>query len=197
MNFLKKLFSNKLQSFSEKKVHKQEVNLSLDDLFVHNFIDKGGKFLYCTNSDEVQRNLIGILDENQWKNILCLDEKTLAPYTDALSIDISYDINKNAPVFTSCEHIISDSGSILFCSNQLKEKKLNELSNDFIVFAKTSQLVKDMGQSLSGIKNNYKPYIPTNISAIGNFTPDKDEDNFISTPNSNSKNLYLLLFEDL
>lgn len=197
MNFFKKLFSNKIESPKEKGIQKQEVHLSLDDLFVHNFINKGGKFLYCTNHSDVLNNLIGILDENQWKNITCLDEKNLANYTDALSIDISFDINNNAPVFTSCEHIISDSGSILFSSNQLKEKKLHELSTNFIVFAKTSQLVKDMGQSLTGIKNNYKETIPTNISAIKNFAPEKDEENFLSNPNSNSKNLYLLLFEDL
>ncbi|MEI6866217.1 LUD domain-containing protein [Flavicella sp.] len=196
MNFLKKLFSNKPKPSNEDALQKQEVNLSLDDLFVHNFIDKGGKFLYCTSAEEVIQNLIEILDENQWKNITCLDEKNLAKYTDSLSIDISFDINKSAPVFTSCEHIISDSGSVLFCSHQIKEKKLHELSNNFIVFAKTSQLVKDMGQSLSGIKNNYMENIPTNISAIKSFTPENDKDNFISTPNSNSKNLYLLLFED-
>lgn len=197
MNFFKKLFSNKFETSKEDTLPNQEVNLSLDDLFVHNFINKGGKFLYCTSAEEVTQNLIEILDENQWKNITCLDEKNLAKYTDTLSIEISFDINNKAPIFTSCEHIISDSGSILFCSHQIKEKKIPELSNNFIVFAKTSQLVKDMGQSLTGIKNNYKENIPTNISAIKNFSPENDKDNFISTPNSNSKNLYLLLFEDL
>ncbi|MDG1804682.1 hypothetical protein [Flavicella sp.] len=197
MNFFKKLFSNKIESPKEKNIQKQEVNLSLDDLFVHNFINKGGKFLYCTNKQEVLDNLVGILDENSWKSITCLDETNLADFTDSLSIEISFDINNNAPIFTTCEHIISDSGSVLFSSNQLKEKKIHELSNNFIVFAKTSQLVKDMGQSLTGIKNNYKESIPTNISAIKNFAPEKDEDNFLSNPNSNSKNLYLLLFEDL
>jgi hypothetical protein len=197
MSFFKKLFSNKLEAANEKNIQNQEINLSLDDLFVHNFINKGGKFLYCTSANDVLNNLIGILDENQWKNITCLDEKNLAKFTDSLSIDISFDINKDTPIFTSCEHIISDSGSVLFSSNQIKEKRLQELSNDFIVFAKTSQLVKDMGQSLSGIKNNYKDYIPTNISAIKNFTLEMDENNLISNANSNSKNLYLLLFEDL
>ena len=197
MNFLRKLFSNKLLSSDEKKIHNQEVSLSLDDLFVHNFINNGGKFLYCTSISDITSNLIEILDENQWKNITCLDEKNLAQFTDSLSIDINFDINKKAPVFTSCEHIISDSGSILLCSKQIKEKKIHELSNDFIVFAKTSQLVKDMNQSLTGIKNNYKDSLPTNISAIKKFSKENDEENFISHPISNSKNLYLLLFEDL
>ena len=86
MSFLKKLFSSKIESPKEKNIQKQEVHLSLDDLFVHNFINKGGKFLYCTTKNEVTNNLIGILDENQWQNITCLDEKKLALFTDSLQL---------------------------------------------------------------------------------------------------------------
>ncbi len=197
MSFFKKIFSSKITTSTEKEIKKQEVHLSLDDLFVHNFIDKGGKFLYCTTQEEIVNNLIGILDENQWNEISCLDEKNLASYTDALSIKVDFDSNTKHPIFTGCEHLISDSGSILFSSNQLKEKKIYELSQHFIVFAKMSQLVKDMGEGLTGIKNNYQNEIPTNISSIRNYKPTKDEDNYISTANSNTKNLYLLLFEDL
>lgn len=197
MSFFKKLFSGKLETPKEKSIKKQEVHLSIDDLFVHNFINKGGKFLYCTTIEEITNNLIGILDENNWNAITCLNEDKLSKFTDSLSIEIDYSINSQNPIFTTCEHLISDAGSILFSSNQLKEKKLNELSTHFIVFAKTSQLVKDMGEGLTGIKNTYNKNIPTNISAIRSFSLESDEENFVSTSNSNSKNLYLLLFEDL
>lgn len=197
MNFFKKLFSGKIETPKEKSIKKQEVHLSLDDLFVHNFIDKGGKFLYCTTVDEVIMNLVGILDENNWKSITCLNEEKLAKFTDSLSIEIEFDINSKLPVFTTCEHLISDSGSILFTSNQFSEKRIHELSTHFIVFAKTSQLVKNMGEGLTGIKNNCKESIPTNISAIRDFRPENNEENLSSAPISNSKNLYLLLFEDL
>jgi len=197
MSFFKKFFNTNKESSKEREIKNQDVHLSLDDLFVHNFIDKGGKFLYCTTLDEVSNNLIGILDENKWTNITCLDEKNLAAFNDQLSIDVSYDISRKTPVFTTCEHLISDAGSILFSSNQLKENKIYNLSQNFIVFAKTSQFVKNMGEGLTGIKNNFKENIPTNICAVRNFTIESDEDNFLSTGNSNSKNLYLLLFEDL
>mgnify|MGYP001349453950 CR=1 FL=1 len=197
MSFFKKLFSGKIESPKEKSIKEQEVHLSLDDLFVHNFINKGGKFLYCTSHEEVIMNLVGIIDENKWKIITSLNEKTLSQFTDSLSIEIDFDINSNTPVFTTCEHLVADSGSVLFTSNQLKEKKIYELSTHFIVFAKTSQLVKDMGEGLTGIKSSCKRSIPTNISSIRNFTLEKDEENIVSNPNSNSKNLYLLLFEDL
>ena len=46
MSFLKKLFKSK-ESTAENADKKPEVKLSLDDAFVHHFISKGGKFLYC------------------------------------------------------------------------------------------------------------------------------------------------------
>jgi hypothetical protein len=58
-------------------------------------------------------------------------------------------------------------------------------------------LVKNTGEGLTGIKTNFKGNIPTNISAIKNYNINKNDDNFLNYGNTNSKNLYLLLFEDL
>ncbi|MFC2109424.1 LUD domain-containing protein [Bacteroidota bacterium] len=196
MNFFKKLFKSP-ESSKDKEIKKQDVHLSLDDLFVHNFIDKGGKFLYSTSSEEIINHLINVLEENNWKNLTCIEENNLCKFTDQLSIEINSNFNSQVPIFSTCEHLIADTGSILLSSNQLKENKLNTLSNDFIVFARTSQLVKNMGEGLTGIKSNFKENIPTNICAIKNYTLEDDEDNYLTVGNSNSKNLYLLLFEDL
>jgi L-lactate utilization protein LutC len=197
MNFFKKLFNITTESSEEMEIHSHDVHLSLDDLFVHHFISKGGKFLYSTSPKEVAENLVAILDENKWTNITCIDELNLEHYLDQLSIEINDNPLLVTPFFTSCEHLISESGSILFSSNQLKEFKLNKLSQDFIVFAKTSQLVKNMGEGLAGIKSNFKENIPTNICAVKNYSLEDDENDFISVGNGNSKNLYLLLLEDL
>jgi hypothetical protein len=197
MNIFKKIFSGKTESAKTAEIKKQDVALSLDDLFVHNFINKGGKFLYSLTFSELSKNLISVLDENSWKNITCLEDEKLSRYLDQLSIEINDNTNKRTPIFTTCEHLISDTGGILFSSNQIKENKINMLTNDFIVFAKTSQLVKNMGEGLTGIKNNFKDNLPTNICAIKNFSPETDEENFLTTQSSNSKNLYLLLLEDL
>jgi len=196
MKILKNIFKKKQKTTSKNEIKKEDISLSLDELFVKNFIDKGGRFLYCSTLEEVSQHLVDILNENHWTCINCLDKKNLSKLTDALSIEIDDDKAQKKPVFTTCEHLISDTGSILFSSNQLNEIKISNLSDNFIVFAKTSQIVKNMGEGLTGIKSNFKENIPTNICAIKNFEPERDEDNFLSVENSNSKNLYLLLFED-
>ena len=62
--------------------------------------------------------------------------------------------------------MIANSGEILFSSNQLGSHKLASLSNNFIVYATTSQLVKNISEGLTGIKTNFRGNIPTNISSI-------------------------------
>ena len=193
MNFLKKLLNIPIKE--SKEVPKQAVNLALDDLFVHYFIEKGGKFLYCQQRNEVSENLKFILQENNWKGVTLTD--------DNLSVFVDHKINMHdhfqpeIPVLISCEHLIADTGNILFSSNQLKSVKLSNMPLNFIVYATTSQLVKNMGEGLTGIKVNNKKAIPTNISAIKSFNLNKKEDSFLNYGNSNAKNLYLLLLEDL
>ena len=196
MNFIKKLYKSYKKSSEDKLINEQEVNLSLDDSFVHNFINKGGKFLYCTTIDEVSNNLKYILQENNWKKLTCSDFDLLK-ITKKLDINIQQHSSEAIPFFTSCEHLIANNGNILFSSNQLGSNKLPSHSEHFIVYASTSQLVKNMGEGLTGIKTHFSGNIPTNISSTTNYKLEVEDDSFLSYGNSNTKNLYLLLFEDL
>lgn len=195
MSFFNKLF-HLVTTSKEKEVRKIEVNLSLDDAFVHNFVKKGGKFLYCTSKKEVSDNINQIIAENNWEEVVCLDKK-LNKFIKNTAVKISTNLKEGTPIFTSCEHLISDCGDVLFSSNQLKSNKLAALSDNFVVYATTSQLVKDTGEGLTGIKANNKGNLPTNISAIKSYVVKKNAENLLNYGNSNTKNLYLLLFENL
>ena len=194
MDFFKKLFNIPVKEDSD--IQKQEVKLALDDLFVHNFVEKGGKFLYCANKDEVVENFKKVISENNWNEIYLLNS-LLTSLCNKIGIHIVDSFKENTPVLTTCEHLIADNGDVLFSSNQLKSIRLKELPNNFIVFATTSQLVKDTGQGLTGIKSNSEESLPTNISAVRHYDINKTDDNFLNYGNNNSKNLYLLLLEDL
>lgn len=194
MSFFKKLFN--ISKDEKTFVEKQTVDLSIDDLFVHNFLKKGGKFLYCLKKDEVISNLENVLSENDWKELFLLNDN-LKFFLDQKVIKIKPKYLQETPVFTTCEHLVADNGDIMFSSNQLGSIRLSEFPKNFIVFATTSQIVKNSGQGLTGIKINHKHSLPTNISAIKNYEINKNDDNFLNYGNNNSKNLYLLLLENL
>ena len=91
---------------------------------------------------------------------------------------------------------MAHNGSILVCSHQIKEKKLDELPSNLIVFATTSQLVDSISEALKIIKERYQKNIPNNITTLKHFqqTPE-NKDDFLSY-GSASKNVYLLPLED-
>jgi len=161
-----------------------------------NFNNNGGKFLYCETIDEVQSNLEKIVEENNWKDKTALIlNKRFKEKFKAFNFNTTTKSEEADFLFTTCEYLIASDGSLLISSNQIAEKKLAELPKDFIVFATTSQFVETISTGLQGIKAQNKKNIPSNITTIKHFKVD-ETNNFLSY-GSSSKNLYLLLLEDL
>ncbi len=204
MSFFRKLFGHKskVEKTPTQNDHcskyMPEVSLPLDECFTINFKTNGGKFLYCENLDEIHHNLNAIIKENNWdtKNAFITDNQ-LSDKFKTFNFSITKDTHNKDYFFSTCEHLIASDGSILISSRQIAEKKLKELPNSFVIFATTSQFVDNIGEGLKKIKLKNKKKIPTNITTIKHFkTYNKDDNDFLSY-GSCSKNLYLLLLEDL
>ncbi len=172
-----------------------EETMPIDEKFTYNFKNNGGKFIYCEDWDDVLEAFDNIMLENDWyeQDVLCTDTNLISKFN---GFNLNFINNKTAQFFLStCESLVANNGSILLSSNQLKEKKLAELPEDFVVFATTSQIIENLSEGLRKIKYQSSNYIPTNITSIQNFESQKEKD-FMSSESS-TKNLYLLLLEDL
>ena len=171
------------------------VNLPVDELFTFNFKKNGGKFIYCENLSEVRDQFENILEENDWfeGDALCYDPK-LFSLLEENKLNFT---NPTQPNFflAGCENLIADEGSVLFSSNQIKQKKPNELPDNIVILATTSQILETKSDGLRVIKKKYDKDYPTNITTIKYFEKVQDED--FLTYGSSAKNLYLLLLEDL
>jgi hypothetical protein len=172
-----------------------EINLPIDELFIHHFKSNGGKFIYCENLNELAEQFLNILEENDWfeKEVACFDPKIMHLLDENRLI--YKDVKKPTFSFITCESLIADEGSILLTSNQIKQFKPHELTNDIIVFATASQILQNKNDGLSAIKNKYNKQIPNNITTIKFFK--KSTENDYLSYGSVQKNLYLLLLEDL
>lgn len=181
---------------TERSKYMPDPDTPIDERFTKNFIINGGKFLYGLNIDEIHTHFDNILLENDWyeKDVLCLDDNLRDVFK---GYNLSFGKKVTSSFFlTTCENLVADNGSLLVCSKQLKEMKLAELPANIVVYATTSQIVSTIGEGLRLIKNNYKGGIPTNITTIKHFQETPEEKNFM-TYGSSTKNLYLLLLEDL
>ncbi|TXK74971.1 LUD domain-containing protein [Mesonia sp. K4-1] len=202
MSIFSKILGFKSKSENEENSNQKdqskfmpEEKIPTDENFMINFKKNGGKFLYCSDKDEMLDAFYSILKENNWENskACCFDENLKATFKD-----FNLDFNKSSDssfFLSTSEYLIANTGALLISSNQIGEKKLNELPHDFIILAATSQLIDTIGEGLRGIKHKSKNRIPSNITTIKTFE-DKKESDFMSY-GSPSKNLYLLLLEDL
>jgi hypothetical protein len=199
MSLFRKIFGSNNDASDEENQSEYNTpkpsNLPIDDLFTFNFKKNGGKFIYCENLNEVREQFENILEENDWfeSEVLCFEPKL---YNLLDENKLSY-TNPTEPkfFFASCENLVADEGSVLFSSNQIKQKKPNELPDNIVILATTSQILESKSDGLRVIKKKYDKDYPTNITTIKYFEKVQEED--FLTYGSCAKNLYLLLLEDL
>ena len=171
----------------------------IEERFTKNFSENGGKFLYASTREECNDFFQKILDENNWnkKTILCFKSNLINDFFD----DINFETNKtnlnSNLLITGCEFLVAKDGSILVSAHQIKSYKIKDIPVNIIVLAKTSQLSETVSKGLEGIRIKYSNNLPSNITSIKNFNcEENDKLNFL-TYGTSSKNLYLILLEDL
>ena len=171
-----------------------QIDIYQDKVAVHT----NNQVIQFTVSDleEAQSNMIQILKENHWNNVMCFDQD-LKEFLTEINSAKTEKTHSNLPFFANCESLIASDGSIMFSSKQLHYKKLKDLPLNFIIFAKTSQITKDTRDGISGVRNRAEKNSPTIISSVKDYLPNKPETDFMNYDNTNSKTLYLLLLEDL
>jgi hypothetical protein len=200
MSLFRKFFGSGEESSEEENQSEfnrsaSDLSLPVDERFTFNFKKNGGKFLYCENLGEVKEQFENILEENDWfeSEVLCYEPKLFSMLDENKLV---YDKPTNPKfLLATCENLIAEEGSVLFSSNQIKQKKPNELPTNIIIYATTSQIVESTSDGLRMIKKKYEKDYPTNITTIKYFEKVKEED-FLHY-GSSAKNLYLLLLEDL
>lgn len=171
----------------------------VENKFTKKFSSNGGKFLYVIDLSECEEFLNKILNENSWneKSTLCFNNELKKQFFPNIDIKLNKtNINSNLFI-TDCEFLVANDGSILVSAKQIKSYKSNDLPNNIIVIAKTSQLSETLSKGLEGIRIKYSNNLPSNITSIKNFNKGNDENQNFMTYGSSAKNLYLILLEDL
>jgi len=203
-NFFKSFFRNKK---NEDETKEKELDYKylpkkdeyIEERFTKNFSGNGGKFLYASTREECNDFFQKILDENNWnkKTILCFKKNLIDDFFD----DINFETNKtnlnSNLLITGCEFLVAKDGSILVSAHQIKSYKIKDIPINIIVLAKTSQLSETVSKGLEGIRIKYSNNLPSNITSIKNFNCEENEKLNFLTYGTSSKNLYLILLEDL
>jgi hypothetical protein len=169
----------------------------LDIGFAKNFTRKGGRFLYIESKDILLINFKEICVENNWEpqQILSLNQTNSNLFFASYVNETSGSLKAYKAAIIDCEYLISNTGKVLLSENQIRHFKLSDLPETIIVKARMDQLVRDVSQGMTLLKNKYPKTIPTNITTLNIKSDSEEAEKAVATSTTNSKSIYLL-FED-
>jgi L-lactate dehydrogenase complex protein LldG len=174
-----------------------DFNDSLDITFAEEFSKVSGKFIYCESINDFAKNLQILIQENNWLNIFCLEEKikNILSKNNITFFSHEKDFNKIEVGITTCEYLIARLGSIMVSSKQALSRKIIIYPPVHIVLAYTSQLVPDLKQALTGIKEKYNRF-PSMISVITGPSRTADIEKTLVMGAHGPKELFVFLIDD-
>ena len=166
----------------------------VDLLFVKKFTASGGKFLYCEKESDAYNFLAEITKESALHRLYCDDPSIRSILSKAGFRDLAEHVERADAFCSTCEYLVSFNGGIMITARQTKGKKLGELPETFITFARTSQIVPNLRAALTGIRTKYSSEIPSQITTIKGPIEGSEPDEADSK--MCKKEIYLLLLED-
>ncbi len=128
--------------------------------FAEQFTSLQGKFIFCADDKELNEQFANLCFQNQWTKIYCAEEqwKNLVQPTS-----LHNDIASCEAAITSAEFLIARTGSMVLSSKQ-QGRIPSVYAPVHVCIAYTSQLVYDIKEGLTGMKNKYGQSLPSLIT---------------------------------
>ncbi len=165
--------------------------------FARNLVQVKGKFVYCPNQKELALALRILHHEEQWERIFCM-EPSIRDLIDRAGIPYSSDqetIKEAEAAITGCEFLVARTGSILVSSAQGSGRRVFGHAPVHVVIARTTQLVQEIGDALTGIKGKYSE-IPSQISLITGPSRTADIEKTLVLGAHGPRDIYVFLLND-
>ncbi|MEX6688631.1 LUD domain-containing protein [Danxiaibacter flavus] len=124
--------------------------------FAENFSKLQGRFSFCLDRAEAVEQLKALITTRNWTKIYCREEQLKNDLQQAgLGIQYTTDLYGCDASITTCEKLIARTGSIVLSSAQQSGRTVSVYAPVHICIAYTSQLVYDIKDALSGVKEKY------------------------------------------
>ena len=135
--------------------------------FAQAFTALGGKFIYCGSHTELVQNLDLLIDQTDWKDVLCAEPEWLRLFQESKMehIRIAHPRHESADAcITGCESLVARTGSIILSSRQTLGRIGPVYWPVHIVIAYAWQLTPDIGDALTGLLEHTGDKLPSMIN---------------------------------
>lgn len=167
--------------------------------FAQRLHDNGGKFIFCETGNDVIESLHYLMQENNWTRFFCNDKKIealLSGNTINHTDDFSAVQNDLLPSITTCEYLVTRTGSAMVSSKQLKGRSPVVSSSAHIIIAHVSQLVNELKDALKDIKIKYGVQLPSAITLISGPSKTADIESTVILGAQGPGDFYVFLLEE-
>jgi L-lactate dehydrogenase complex protein LldG len=164
--------------------------------FAENFGKIQGRFLYCTNLEEMILQLGQLIANQAWAQVFCR-EKGLFPLLEDhfKGLLINEDLPEADVSITGCEALIARTGSIMMSSAQDSGRTVSVYAPVHICIAFTNQLVYDIRDGIELMTEKYKNKIPSFITLATGPSRTADIEKTLVVGVHGPKDVYVFLVE--
>ena len=164
--------------------------------FAENFGRIQGRFLYCSNTEEMIGQLQQLVSQQGWTQVFCRENGLLPIIEEPLKGLLILDDLPQADVsITGCEALIARTGSIMMSSAQDSGRTVSVYAPVHICIAYTNQLVYDIREGLESLLEKYKNQIPSFITLATGPSRTADIEKTLVVGVHGPKDVYVFLVE--
>ncbi len=172
--------------------------LNLEERFATEFSNLGGKFVYCANMNEMITQLQTLAHNLNWDSISTKDQFLLDYFSKQhLSlVQDAGDLHDMKVGISLCECLIARTGSVLLTARQESGRSLPVYAPIHITIAFTKDLVWNISDAMSLLKEKYQNNLPSMISLATGPSRTADIEKTLVVGVHGPKEVYVFLVDE-
>jgi L-lactate dehydrogenase complex protein LldG len=161
-------------------------------VFAQEFTKLQGKFAFCTDEEDLKKQLEQLITEKKWTKVYFKESMVAAllnsreSYHDLASCDVSV---------TGCEYLVARTGTIVMSTAQQSGRTTSVYAPVHICIAYSRQMLYDLKDALSFLKEKYKNNLPSQITFATGPSRTADIEKTLVTGVHGPKEVYCFLVE--
>jgi len=161
----------------------------LEVIFAQEFTKLQGRFAFCFDEKDLQKQLKQLIAEKQWLKIYCKEDKWNEQFSNTINLE-SCDAS-----ITGCEYLVARTGTIVMSAAQQSGRTVSVYAPIHICIAYVNQLVYDIKDALQLLKEKYAGNIPSLITFATGPSRTADIEKTLVVGVHGPKEVYLFLVD--
>jgi L-lactate dehydrogenase complex protein LldG len=168
-------------------------------VFAEEFAKLQGKFIFCTDENNLQQQLTMLIEKNGWTKIFCKEPSLLQNILQPLKINFhntQQQLTDCEASITTCEVLVARTGSMVLSSANESGRTASVYAPIHICIAYTNQLVYDVKEALQLLKDKYANELPSLISFATGPSRTADIEKTLVVGVHGPKEVYVFLLDE-